>query len=58
MSPNRRVELRGAGNFWIPDIMLLTGIPEPDLRSLMSRFGICSQVRFAVEAVAESELGA
>ncbi|MDB5608515.1 MAG: hypothetical protein JWP25_5415 [Bradyrhizobium sp.] len=38
--------------------MLLTGIPEPDLRSLMSRFGICSQVRFAVEAVAESELGA
>ena len=55
MPPDRRVELRGAGYFSIPDIILLTGIPEPDLRSLMSRFRICSQVRFGVEAVAESD---
>ena len=55
MSPNRRVELKGAGYLLIPDIILLTGIPEPDLRSLMSRYRICLQVRFGVEAVAESD---
>ena len=58
MPPNRRVELRGAGYFSIPAIILLIGIPEPDLRSRMSRFGICSHVRFVVEAIAENELEA
>jgi hypothetical protein len=55
MSPNRGVELRSAGYFSIPDVILLTGIPEPDLRSRMGQLRIYSQVRFGVEAVAESD---
>lgn len=53
MSPTHGFELRLAGYFAIPDIVLLTGTPEADLRAEMSRLGIYTQVRFGAEAVAE-----
>jgi hypothetical protein len=54
MAANRTVELRGAGYFAIPDILLLTGKPEADLHAEMRRLGIHPRVRFGTEPIAET----